>query len=78
LAGLLPLLPFARTIGSPAFQRFMINIIPSSAFHKIRDMIDIMDSTAEQVVTAKKAAHARGELAGKEHDGDIMSILRAF
>jgi hypothetical protein len=49
--------------------------------HRIRDMIDLMDKTAKDIIKGKKAAIQGGNLESQENmqtGTDIISVLRAF
>ncbi|KAJ7775924.1 cytochrome P450 [Mycena maculata] len=75
LALLFPFLPHAIQMGSAAFRRFMVNIIPSKTLHQVRDMVDFMERTARQLVEAKKEAVRRGHLDMADNSKDIMTLL---
>ncbi|KAJ7681271.1 cytochrome P450 [Mycena rosella] len=75
LSVLLPLLPLILKIPFPSFRRFMINLVPSPTLHHLRDLVDITDGIATQLVTERKAAIKSGELDVKEGAKDIMSLM---
>jgi len=65
-------------LGSPAFRRRLISIVPSKKLHELRDMVDLMNRTAATIFSAKKAALNKGDLdikEGVESGKDLMSIL---
>ncbi|KAG5653018.1 hypothetical protein H0H81_002711 [Sphagnurus paluster] len=64
-------------IGSPRFQRFVVDIIPWKKIHQLRDMVDAMHRTSVDIFEAKKKALEKGEGAFEARGGgkDIMSIL---
>lgn len=64
-------------IGSPRFQRFVVDIIPWKKIHQLRDMVDAMHQTSLDIFEAKKKALEKGEGAFEARGGgkDIMSIL---
>ncbi|KAJ7172904.1 cytochrome P450 [Mycena crocata] len=66
-------LPWARKIGTPGFQRTVVSGTPWKALHDFRDIVDIMDHTTRQIYNEKKFAL----LDDNKEDGgkDIMSIL---
>ncbi|KAF8966234.1 cytochrome P450 [Flammula alnicola] len=71
------LLPFSR-IGTPRFQRFVIDILPWKNLHEIRDISDVLYNTSVEIFESKKKALAEGDeaLANQIGQGkDIMSIL---
>ncbi|KAJ7495126.1 cytochrome P450 [Mycena latifolia] len=72
---LFPLLPWVSRIGSPAFRRFLVNVIPSRTLHKARDLVDAMESTANKLIAEKKAAVTHGQLDVDDGSRDIMSLL---
>ncbi|KAJ7457798.1 cytochrome P450 [Mycena latifolia] len=75
---LLPLVPFATSIGTPSFRRWVLDIFPSKLLHRVRDMIDLMDATAKEILESKKAALKGGDLELQEKVAtgtDILSIL---
>ncbi|KAJ7738300.1 cytochrome P450 [Mycena olivaceomarginata] len=65
---LFPLLPYATKIGSSAFRRSIVDIIPWKTLHRARDIVDEMHSTTKRVV-------ARGQLDMADDAKDIMSLL---
>ncbi|KAJ7488873.1 cytochrome P450 [Mycena latifolia] len=74
----LPLVPFVMKIGTPAFRRWVLDRLPSKALHRVRDMIDLMDNTARDILAGKKAALLRGDFESQEQmetGTDILSIL---
>jgi len=72
---LFPLLPYATKIGSSAFRRFIVDIIPWKTLHRARDIVDEMHSTTMDLILSKKAAVARGQLDMADDAKDIMSLL---
>lgn len=74
------LLPLAIKIGTPRFQRFVINSLPWPSVHEIRDVIDTLHDTAVEIMGIKQQALAEGrEVLEKRQVGrgkDVMSILR--
>ncbi|KAJ7646240.1 cytochrome P450 [Mycena rosella] len=75
LSVLLPLLPLILKIPFPSFRRFMINLVPSPMLHHLRDLVDITDGIATQLVAERKAAIKSGVLDVKEDAKDIMSLM---
>ncbi|KAJ6607875.1 cytochrome P450 [Mycena sp. CBHHK59/15] len=75
---LLPFVPFAIKIGPPSFRRFMLKMIPSRRIQRLRDMAELMDRTARDILNAKKLALQRGDFKSQESmetGTDLMSIL---
>ncbi|KAF7347085.1 Cytochrome P450 [Mycena venus] len=70
-----PFLPRACEIGSAAFRRFVVDMIPSKTLHRARDMVDLMEREATQLVKEKKEAVARGQLDIEDDSKDIMTLL---
>jgi hypothetical protein len=58
-----------------ALRRFLINFIPSQPLHEPRDLVDLTDSTAAQLVKDRKMAQESGKLDGDDEGKDIMSLL---
>ncbi|KAJ7701729.1 cytochrome P450 [Mycena metata] len=71
----IPLLPILMNLLPPALRRFLINFIPSQPLHELRDLVDLTDSTAAQLVKDRKMAQEGGKLDGSEEGKDIMSLL---
>ena len=72
------LLPYFVMIGSPAFRRFVFELLPFNATKTLARIVDIMDSTSKQIFQKKKDALAQGDEAVKNQIGkgkDIMSVL---
>ncbi|KAL6306629.1 cytochrome P450 monooxygenase [Sparassis latifolia] len=75
---LLPSLPYLVRIGSPAFRRRVVNMIPSRRVQRMKAIIDTMYRRSQEIFNAKKAALAAGDKAVTQQVGegkDIMSIL---
>jgi hypothetical protein len=75
---LFPLLPRASRIGSAAFRRFIVNLIPSKNLRKARDLVNSMETTATKLVLGKKEAVRRGQLEMDPDSKDVMSLLCAL
>jgi hypothetical protein len=72
------ILPWAVTIGSPKFRRFIVDIVPWKNLHDARDILDTLYSTAVQIYNSKKAALEAGDEAVSSQVAkgkDIISIL---
>ena len=72
------LLPYVVKIGSPAFRRFVLELLPFDAPKTLIKISDIMDTTSRQIFQNKKDALAKGDEAVKNQIGrgkDIMSVL---
>ncbi|KAJ7703987.1 cytochrome P450 [Mycena rosella] len=78
MAALMPLVPTVMKIGMPSFRRWVLNMLPSKTLHHVRDMIDLMDHTAQEILKGKKAALLSGDCESQEKmetGTDILSIL---
>ncbi|KAI0359045.1 cytochrome P450 [Trametes cingulata] len=72
------LLPLAIKIGSPAFRRRVVELLPSANVQRLKDISDTMHARSLLIFNEKKEALARGDDAVKHQIGegrDIMSIL---
>ncbi|KAJ6551734.1 cytochrome P450 [Mycena capillaripes] len=72
------LVPKVIKIGTPAFRRWVLDILPFKSLHRVRDMVDLMNDTAKEILRGKKAALESGDLDSEENMNsgtDIMSIL---
>jgi hypothetical protein len=72
------ILPWAVTIGSPKFRRFIVGIVPWKNLRDLRDMLDTLYSTAVHIYNSKKAALEAGDEAVSSQIAkgkDIISIL---
>ncbi|TEB39431.1 cytochrome P450 [Coprinellus micaceus] len=59
------ILPLVYNIGTPNFRRWVIDILPWKTLKEMRDVVDILQSTAEEVAVARRVGRGK----------DIMSIL---
>ncbi|KAF7357253.1 putative cytochrome P450 4d20 [Mycena sanguinolenta] len=70
------ILPWASKIGSPHFQRAIVDWVPWEALHQFRDTVDIMDLTTREIFeTKKRALSTTGEWSETHNSKDIISIL---
>ncbi|KAI0639055.1 cytochrome P450 [Trametes polyzona] len=72
------LLPFLVKIGTPAFRRRMVELVPSANVQRMKEISDTLHARSVAIFDEKKAALARGDDAVKHQIGegrDIMSIL---
>ncbi|KAL9709435.1 hypothetical protein Ac2012v2_007170 [Leucoagaricus gongylophorus] len=70
------ILPWASNIGSKRFRRWVVNITPWPALHRVRDIIDVMHRTSTRIYKEKKSAFMKGDLQQQLGEGkDIISIL---
>ncbi|KAJ7452965.1 cytochrome P450 [Mycena galericulata] len=73
------LVPKVIKIGPPGFRRWVLdNMLPFKSLHRVRDMVDLMNNTASEILRGKKAALESGDLDSGENMNtgtDIMSIL---
>ncbi|KZP14939.1 cytochrome P450 [Athelia psychrophila] len=68
------LLPYVAELGSPAFRRAFVKLMPFADVQSIRRMVDMMDETSHEIVRPKESS----DLVEHEKVGggkDIMSIL---
>ncbi|KAJ7157698.1 cytochrome P450, partial [Mycena crocata] len=73
-----PFVPFVVKIGTPAFRRWVLDMLPSKSLHRLRDMVDLMNDTAKEILAGKKAALESGDFESQERmetGTDIISIL---
>ncbi|KAJ7098557.1 cytochrome P450 [Mycena belliarum] len=71
-------LPIALKIGTPAFRKFLVDIVPSKRLHRLRDIVEVMRKTNADILEKKNAAFARGDRKVLEqvgHGRDIISVL---
>jgi hypothetical protein len=72
------ILPWAVTIGSPKFRRFIVDVVPWKILHDGVAIVDILYSTAVNIYNTKKAALEAGDevVCSQIAKGkDIISIL---
>jgi hypothetical protein len=65
-------------IGPPKFRRFMVDLMPFKNVRQLRDIVDILDSTATEILEAKRRALREGDEAVARQIGqgkDVMSVL---
>jgi hypothetical protein len=68
----IPLLPLLRKIGTPTFQRFLVERIPSKAVQSLRGLIDTLQQTANVMFDS----HAKKLKSGTASDDrNMMSLL---
>ncbi|KAJ6616381.1 cytochrome P450 [Mycena sp. CBHHK59/15] len=64
-------LPWTKKIGTPQFQRLVVDLTPWKMLHVFRDIVDVMDATVTEIYDEKKHVLDRGE---EVADKDIMGI----
>ena len=72
------LLPYVSWIGTPSFQRRVVEALPSQNVQRLREISDVMHARSVQIFEEKRAALARGDDAMHQQVGegrDVMSIL---
>jgi len=72
------LMPRASKIGTPRFRRAIVDLIPSEAIKRLREIVDIFHDTSVELIESKKEALRKGDqaLAAQIGQGkDILSIL---
>lgn len=62
-------------IGSPAFRRRVLELIPNKRIQRVRELVDIMDQTTRQIWENKKAAFAKGDEAVLQQVGEGKDIV---
>ena len=65
-------------IGTPKFRRFILDLIPWKNVHEIRDIANVIQNTAVNIISSKKRAFDDGDEAVARQIGqgkDIISIL---
>ncbi|KAF6748006.1 hypothetical protein DFP72DRAFT_820948 [Ephemerocybe angulata] len=69
--------PWVENIGTPAFQRKVINALPWPMLHAIRDMVDMMWDTSKGIIEETERALESGDNLSNRIAGgkDMMSIL---
>ncbi|EIM90577.1 cytochrome P450 [Stereum hirsutum FP-91666 SS1] len=75
---LLLILPYLSNIGTAAFRRWIIRLIPSKNIQALVEAADTMDESSKKIFDEKKAALKRGDDAVVHQIGegrDILSIL---
>ena len=73
--------PYVASLGSPAFRRRVLELIPHKQVQKLKNIVDIMSNRASQIYDEKKRGLQAGDEAVLHQVGegkDIMSILSAF
>ena len=68
-------------IGSPAFRRFILDLIPHKKLQSLKNVIDTMTKKSSEIFNSKKQALQAGDEAVVQElsEGkDIMSILSTF
>ncbi|KAJ3901204.1 cytochrome P450 [Lentinula edodes] len=71
-------LQYVSRIGSASFRRFVVNLLPWEDLHHIRDMVDYMHRTAEEIYESKKRAFEMGDEVVSQQIGrgnDLISVL---
>lgn len=73
--------PFFRSLAPPALLRLLLEISPSPDLQKIKDTVDVMTETSNNIYQHKLQALRQGDEAVIKQVGegkDIMSILCAL
>jgi hypothetical protein len=71
-------LPLVYNFGTPRFRRWVVDTLPWKNLHELRDIVDIMQDTAVEIVESKQRAIKAGDEAILQQIGkgnDIISIL---
>ena len=75
------IMPYVVNLGSPAFRRKLIDLIPNVALKRARDISDEIQRHARHIYETKKRALLEGDEAVVEQIGegkDILSRLRTL
>ena len=75
------IMPYVVHLGTPAFRRKLIDLIPNAALKRARDISDEIQRHARHIYETKKRALLEGDEAVVEQIGegkDILSRLRAL
>ncbi|KAJ7855475.1 cytochrome P450 [Mycena olivaceomarginata] len=70
-----PLLPILTKLPLPSLRRSMIGFIPLPALHMLRDLVDLMDASATEIVRNGRALTKNGQLDAKDNGRDLMSLF---
>ncbi|KZP14943.1 cytochrome P450 [Athelia psychrophila] len=69
------LLPYVSDLGSPAFRRAVVKLIPFTDVQSLREMVDMMDKTSHEIVRSKESGNLVADETEVGGGKDIMSIL---
>ena len=72
------LIRYFKHIGTPAFQRMVLKIVPSRSIHRLQEVTDVLYARSVLIFNEKKAALEKGDEGLKAQIGeghDIMSVL---
>ena len=76
--GMKYILPWVANLRTPAFNRWLLNLVPSSTVGVVRKFIDELDKTSKMLFNSKKKAILQGEdgLSTERGSGtDLMTSL---
>jgi hypothetical protein len=63
-------------LGPPGFRRFLVDLLPFKNARRLRDIIDILDNTAKEIIKVKTRAIQEGATEHQVGQGkDIITIL---
>ncbi|KAJ3499659.1 hypothetical protein NLJ89_g10072 [Agrocybe chaxingu] len=62
----------------PRLGRFLVDLIPVKSIVELKSVVDTMSKTAEEILAAKKAAIAAGDVALKDQVGQGKDVLSAL
>ncbi|KAF7432814.1 cytochrome P450-dit2 [Pleurotus ostreatus] len=71
-------LPYLVKIGTPSLRRHLLELIPSDALQRVKEIVDTMHNTSVNIFKRKKAALEAGEEVSSLEVGkgkDLMSLL---
>lgn len=74
-------LPYLVKIGTPSLRRHLLELIPSDALQRVKEIVDTMHNTSVNIFKRKKAALEAGEEVSSLEVGkgkDLMSLLRQY
>ena len=75
------LLPHVSKLGPAWIRRAIVDLIPSQDLHNVRDKVDTIWATSQEIYAQKRAALSSGDEAVKQQIGlgkDILSLLSMF
>ena len=65
-------------LGPPKFRRWLVDMYPHPTAQKLKRLIDLTWTTAQDIVKDKKAALEKGDVSGLSGGKDIVSMLCMF
>ncbi|CAE6468143.1 unnamed protein product [Rhizoctonia solani] len=77
LGPLIQLLPYVHRIGTPAFRRWFLDLMPSNTIQRLRHAIKLQNEQAEEIIRSRQELISAGkDLSSEAGRGkDIMTLL---